>query len=80
MEADFNLYKHILGVVDKQIEESDPPKAREVYEKLINSGDDENTAKEKIASIIAEEMYYLLLDENKSFNQDRYIEKLDHLV
>ncbi len=80
MEADFNLYKHILSVVDKQIQDNYPPEVKVVYDKLQENGNDADEAREAIASVIAEEMYFLLLDEDKSFNEERYVKKLQQLL
>ncbi len=79
MEQNFNLYKHIIEVVDTQIKENNPPFVKETYDRLIENGDDESTAKEKIASVIAEEIY-IYLKEEKKVNEERYAEKLSQLA
>ncbi len=79
MEKDFNLYTHIIKMVEQQIETNTPPAAGETYKRLMDKGDDSETAKEKIASIIAEELYMMMGSEDKQLNQERYAEKLSQI-
>lgn len=79
METDFNLYTHIITAVEKQIAENDPKIVKATYDRLLASGHDDITAKEKIASVIAEEIYSLLKSEDKKLNEEQYAEKLSQL-
>ena len=65
MDDDFNLYKLIIKSVETQIRENDPPVTKSTFERLVAAGHDEASAKEKIASIIAEEIYLSMKDTRK---------------
>jgi len=65
IDEDLNLHKIMLQTVEKQISDNDPPAAREAFERLVKNGHDEGTAKEMIASIIAEEIYVMMKNDQK---------------
>ncbi len=78
MEENFNLYKVIIRAIEEQIKSNNPPAVKQAYDRLIADGIDEESAKEKIASVIAEEIYYKL--KNDHIIDDRiYSDKLAKL-
>jgi hypothetical protein len=78
IEDDFNLYKLIIKSVEIQISENDPPATKKTFNRLVANGHDEATAKEMIASLIAEEIY-LMLKDNRKINADIFAERLAEL-
>ena len=76
MENDFNLYKHIIKMVEMQIESGDPPATRETYERLLAGGYDGGTAKEKIAVVIVEEIYGMMTSDDKKMDPEIFARKL----
>jgi hypothetical protein len=78
IEEDLNLHKIMIQTVEKQISDNDPPAAREAYERLVSKGNDEETAKDMIASLIAEEIYIMMKNDQK-MNLENYISRLEKL-
>ncbi|TFH41963.1 MAG: hypothetical protein E4G96_04440 [Chrysiogenales bacterium] len=78
IEGDFNLYKLIIQSVETQIRENDPPATKMTYERLISAGHDEAAAKEKIASLIAEEIY-LSMKDNRKISEKEFSARLSEL-
>jgi uncharacterized protein YchJ len=72
------LKGHFLEIVDNQLEENDPPCTRETLDRLMASGYSETTAKEMIASIVVEEVYYVMKEE-QTYDVEKYCEKLSKL-
>ena len=68
-----------MEVVDTQIANIDPPCTKEVYEKLVKKGFSSVNAKEMIASIVAEEIFYILKGE-KEFDEELYSSKVYSLL
>ena len=62
---ELNLYIIVKRAVDDQIKSNNPPATRETYERLLREGNDEITAKEKIASVIAESIYQIMMEDRK---------------
>jgi hypothetical protein len=78
IEGDFNLYKLIIKSVETQIQENEPAVTRKTFKRLLAAGHDEATAKEKIASVIAEEIY-LMMKDNRKINEDAFSARLNEL-
>ncbi len=72
------LKSAILEVVDNQLNENNPPETRQTLERLVNAGYTEEKAKEMIGSIVADEIYYVMKD-NEPFNNERFIAGLNKL-
>lgn len=68
-----------MEVVDNQIKDNDPPCTKEVYEKLMQNGYSSTNAKELIAGIVAEEIFYILKGEKK-FDEELYAKKVYSLL
>ena len=77
---DFNphLRQAILGVVDNQLRENDPPEARETLARLIKEGHPEAEARELIGSVVAVEIYEVM-NQNRPFNRERFVAGLKSL-
>lgn len=76
--ANMRLKKMILQAVDNQLQANDPPITKVTYERLQSSGYTKQQAKEKIASILVEEMYDVLKNQ-EHFNEERYTKNLESL-
>lgn len=74
MKTNPNLKKHILSVVDNQIRDNDPPATLETFKRLVTSGYDEKTAKEKIAAVVVEDIFNAL--HGKAFDEKDYCRRL----
>lgn len=68
----------MLEAVDSQLRDNEPICVPETYERLINLGYSEKQAKEMIAAVLVEEMYYVLKDKRK-FDEESYRTKLNEL-
>ncbi len=77
-ENDFNLSKLIIKSVETQIRDNDPAVTKKTFERLVANGHDEATAKEMIASVIAEEIY-LMMKDNRKINEQAFSERLEEL-
>lgn len=75
-----NPFLHLMldNIVMNQITENDPPQSKFTYNKLTARGDSHLEAIHKIASVIAEEIWYIM-KEKKPFNKKLYINKLKKL-
>lgn len=78
IEDDFNLHKIVIQSVETQIRDNDPPVTKATFKRLIAAGHDEASAKEMIASVIAEEIY-LMLRENRTMNVESFASRLEML-
>jgi hypothetical protein len=78
IEDDFNLSKLIIKSVEIQIQDNEPAVTRQTFERLMAAGYDEATAKEMIASVIAEEIY-LMMKDNRKINEEKFGERLAEL-
>lgn len=72
IEENPRLKQMVLEVVNNQFKANNPPVTRKTLQRLTKKYD-EKTAKEMIASVLVEEIYYIL--KNKQvFNDKRYAE------
>jgi len=56
--VNLHLKKCILKVINNQIRSSNPKCVKQTLERLIKAGYSENKAKEKIAAVLLEEIYF----------------------
>jgi len=77
-EDGLDLHKIIMQSIEVQIRDNDPPAIRTTFERLVASGHDEADAKEKIASVIAEEIY-LKMKENRTTTEELFAARLAEL-
>lgn len=78
IQPNYRLKALIMGVVDNQINENNPPITAITYKKLMAAGDSSKVAKEKIAAIVAENIYDIMTNGN-SFDEEKYIRELEGL-
>ena len=78
INEDLNLYKIIIQSVEIQIRDNDPPITKTTFERLMKNGRDQATAKEMIASVIAEEIYLTMKDDRK-MNIENFARRLAEL-
>lgn len=72
------LKRTVLEIVENQLKMNDPKCTRLTFERLVASGYTEKEAKEMIAAVLLEDIYYMLKDKEK-FNENKYSEKLNRL-
>ena len=68
----------ILEAVDNQLRDSNPPEAKETYDRLIASGISDKEARRLIAVALSSEMFQML-KYKKNNSQERYIASLQKL-
>lgn len=69
--ANMRLKKQILEVVENQLRINEPKCTRETLERFMAEGIGRQQAKEMIAAVLLEEMYYVLKDK-EPFNEEQY--------
>lgn len=77
--ANLRLKKIILGIVDNQLKDNDPPATKEAYKKLLDAGYSMRDAKEKIGAVVLEEIYDVM-KENQPYDEKRYTNALAEMV
>ncbi len=78
IQPNYRLKALIMGVVDNQINENNPPITAITYKRLMAAGDSSKVAKEKIAAIVVENIYGIMTNGN-SFDEEKYIRELEGL-
>ena len=79
MSNDKTLRDAMLATVLKQINDHDPPEARDTYDRLIDEGASNSQALNLMAAALREEMAHML--ENKAeFDNARYGQRLAKLT
>lgn len=68
----------IFETLDNQLRLNEPVFIRETLKRLIESGNSEKQAKEKMAAILLEEIYNVL-SSREGYNDDRYRKGLEGL-
>lgn len=68
----------MLEAVENQLRLDEPKCTKETFERLVASGTGEKRAKEMIAAVLIEEMYYVLKNK-EPFNEQRYAQRLSEL-
>ena len=73
------LKKEIIGVVENQIKTNNPPCTKKTYEILLDMEYSKTEAKEKIAAVLIEDMYYILKEEH-IYDEAKYEAQLEKLI
>jgi uncharacterized protein YecA (UPF0149 family) len=73
--VNYRFKSQLLEVVDNQIKMDDPKCTKETLHKLVDLGFEEQVSKEMIATVLTEEMFYVLKYQ-ETFNEKRYCKKL----
>ena len=76
--ANMRLKKQMLEAVENQLRMNEPKCTKETLERLMAEGIGRQQAKEMIAAVLLEEMYYVLKDK-EPFNEEQYARKLSDL-
>ncbi|RCW74995.1 SEC-C motif-containing protein [Saliterribacillus persicus] len=76
--VNYRLKAQVFEVVNNQIRDNNPKCTKRTFHRLIDLGYSESESKELIASILIEEMYDVMKN-NEEFNESRFCEKLDLL-
>ncbi|MGV3487238.1 MAG: SEC-C metal-binding domain-containing protein [Tuberibacillus sp.] len=69
------LKSQILEVVENQLKMNDPKCTQQTLDRLVDFGFSASKSKEMIASVLVEEMYYVMKN-NDPFNEKRYAKRL----
>ena len=72
------LKSQMLQAVENQMKLNDPKCVNFTFQRLVAEGNTEQTAKEMIAAVLVEQMYFIL-KENVKFNEEEYEERLNRL-
>lgn len=77
--VNYRLQAIILEVVDEQLKINEPKCTKEAFNNLISLGYKDKEAKKMIASVLLEEMYDVMKN-NQPFDDKRYCSKLSKLL
>ena len=72
------MRKVILGIIDNQVRDNNPPETKETLDRLISEGFSEEKAKEMIGCLVISEIFDVLKSK-KEFDEQRYIAALNKL-
>lgn len=73
--VNYKLKSHLLEVVDNQIRQNEPKCTKKTLTRLVDLGFEEQVSKEMIATVLTEEMFYVLKYQ-ETFNEKRFCKKL----
>jgi len=77
-ETNPKIKKHIIGIINNQLRDNDPPETKSTLQRLISEGIYEKDAMELIGSVLTYEMFHMLKN-SETFNERRYVEALKNL-
>ncbi len=77
-EANPFLRQTILEIVDKQLEDRNPPETEATLKRLMDAGFPPDEAKQLIGCIVSSEIFWVL-KEKKPFNVERFVKGLNGL-
>ncbi len=72
------LYAAIMGVVENQLRNLDPPETKETFDRLLSQGIPEREARRLIGYVVLAEIFEVL-KQNKPFNRERFVAALNRL-
>jgi hypothetical protein len=75
MEVNKQLHDQILGIIENQLKQNDPPETKQTFERLIKSGISLPDAKRYIGQCIAVELFNIM-KHGEAFNERRFIRNL----
>lgn len=76
--VNYKLKTQILEVVENQLKMNSPRSTKQTFNRLVDLGFETSESKEMIASVLAEEMFYVMKNKDP-FNEKRYAKKLSLL-
>ncbi|MDZ7668321.1 MAG: hypothetical protein U5Q16_02485 [Gammaproteobacteria bacterium] len=68
----------ILGVVENQLRERDPPEVKATYDRLVRSGHSKQEAKRLIAAVLSTEIFDMAKTRSE-YDHARYVSRLERL-
>ena len=77
-KPNYRLKALLLEVVDNQMKNNDPPVTNEAFKRLVSEGYSPEKAKERIASVVVEYIFYIMKYGN-TFDLKKYIDDLKAL-
>jgi hypothetical protein len=78
LEGNPKIKAMILEVVEKQVQENDPPETKQTYDRLIQEGHSAEDAKRLIGSVVAIEVFGIL-KKQEVFNMSSFVQALEKL-
>ena len=72
------LKRLIIEVVENQMRDNNPPMTNITYQRLLSEGYTKQQAKEKIAVIVANHIYYAM-KYDKPYSEEQYVKELSEL-
>lgn len=76
--VNYRLKAQLIEVVDNQLQANDPKCTKRTFERLKDLGYTNEESKEMIASVLVEEIYDVMKEQNP-FNEKHYCKKLEKL-
>jgi hypothetical protein len=77
-KASPQLTAAILGVVENQIRDGEPPETKQPVKRLQDSGIERKEAIRLVACVVSDEMFHVLKNQEE-FNRERYVMNLKKL-
>jgi len=68
----------ILGVVENQLRDKNPPEVKETYDRLVRSGHSRQEAKHLIAAVLSTEIFDMVKTKSE-YDHGRYVSRLGRL-
>ena len=78
MDNRMRLRASIIGVVNNQLKDNNPPETKVTLKRLLDEGFTEKKAKELIACVVTAEMFDTMKN-HKPFDHQRYVAALNKL-
>jgi hypothetical protein len=78
MKVNQRLNKAIMGVVENQIRQLNPPATKETFDRLVREGNDPDEARRLIGCVVASEIFDIL-KRMEPYNETRYVNALRKL-
>ena len=72
------LRETILGIVENQIRENNPPAAKETFDRLISEGYSQDEARRLIGCVVTSEVFDIFKT-RQPYNEDGYVSALRRL-
>lgn len=72
------LRETILGIVENQIRENNPPATRETFDRLVTEGYSDDEARRLIGCVVTSEVFDIFKT-MEQYNEDRYVSALRRL-
>ncbi len=78
MKKNPRLKAIVLQIVEKQLEDNEPPETKATLRRLVGEGHEEDRAKELIGCVVTTVVYDVLKNEQK-YNRIKYVNALNKL-